>query len=133
MPVIDTEVLFAMNPKDPKHNAAKRLFKQTENLKAPDTALLEFQLVLRARGRKPRDTAHVMHALRKVLSSSGVVEVKTINANHLALQGEIEASHGLSYFDSLIAASAIVLGEKIVTDDRTFDTVPNLLRIPLTK
>jgi predicted nucleic acid-binding protein len=59
--------------------------------------------------------------------------VKTINANHLALQGEIEASHGLSYFDSLIAASAIILGEKIVTDDRTFDTVPNLLRIPLTK
>lgn len=133
MPVIDTEVLFAMNPKDPKHNAARSLFKQNEGLKAPDTALLEFQLVLRARGRTTRDTAHAMLALRKLLSSNRVVEVKTIDTNLLALQGQIETSQGLSYFDSLIAASTVLLGEKVVTDDKAFDTVPNLARIPLTE
>ncbi len=133
MPVIDTEVLFAASPRDPKHEAARKLFKQTEGIKAPDTALLEFQLVLRGRGRATVDVAAAILSLRKVLSNYRVAEVKTIDTNLLVLQGRLENLHRLSYFDSLIAASAIILGEEIVTDDRAFEVVPNIVRKPFTQ
>ena len=133
MPVIDTEVLFAMNPRDPKHGAAGALFKQGKDVKLPDTVLLEFQLVLRGRGRTAQDVADAMLSLRKVLSTHRIAEVKTIDTNLLVIQGKLEDSYGLSYFDSLIAASAIVLGEEVVTDNEAFERVPHLVRKPFTR
>lgn len=48
MPVADTELLFALNPNGRKHSLALKAL--TINvLKVPDTALLEFQVVLRAK------------------------------------------------------------------------------------
>ncbi len=130
MPVIDTEVLFALNPNDPKHDAATKLLKQNPDLKAPDTTLLEFQLVLRGRGRTAEDVSRAILSLRKVLATNHVSETKTIDTRLLALQGQIEMENHLSYFDSLVAASALVLDEEIVTDDKAFEAVPNLTRTP---
>lgn len=47
MPVVDTEVIFALNPRGPKHNFTINLLKTSKNLFVPDTALLEFEIVLR--------------------------------------------------------------------------------------
>ncbi|MEM2849951.1 MAG: hypothetical protein QXI36_06735 [Candidatus Bathyarchaeia archaeon] len=51
MPVADTELLFALNPRDHRHKHTIRLLKELSGLMVPDTALLEFQAVLRVRGR----------------------------------------------------------------------------------
>jgi len=43
MLVADTEFLFALNPRDRKHQCAVRLLREVSNLMVPDIAALEFQ------------------------------------------------------------------------------------------
>lgn len=129
MPVLDTEVLFAFNPNDKKHNAIPKILKM-KGLKVPDTALLEFQMVLKARGKGNEEIREAMEALKFILSSNMIKEVKTISTDLFILQSEIEEKYGLSYFDSLIASSALMLDKVIVSDDKAFDKVSNLRRIP---
>ena len=131
MPVADTELLFALNPRDPKHHQARSLLASTGNLYIPDVTLLEFELVLRGRGRTPRETAQALLALREVLLDAHALEARTLDTTLLTLHCELEAEHNLSFFDSLIAASALSLDAHIVSDDRAFDRVPGLKRLPL--
>ncbi|MEM2144643.1 MAG: PIN domain-containing protein [Candidatus Jordarchaeaceae archaeon] len=131
MPVADTELLFALNPNDRKHSLALKAL-TINALKVPDTALLEFQVVLRARGRKASEVASALEAVKYILEGKGVREVYTINTYLLIKQAEIEEKYELTYFDSLIAASALKLDGVVVSDDKAFDKVPNINRIPLT-
>ena len=131
MPVADTEFLFALNPKDRKHQYAIRLIKEITDIMVPDTAALEFQVVLRARGRSPSQVKMALLALHEALTRSNVAEVKTISPSSLAFQSELEERCELSYFDSLIAASALTLDRQVISDDDAFERVPNLKRIPL--
>lgn len=110
-----------------------RIFKEISSLTAPDTALLEFQTVLRARGTTPSEVKMALLALHEALRHNNVEEVRTINTGLLALQCDLEERYGLSYFDSLIAASALVLDRKVVSDDEAFNRLPDLERIPLSK
>jgi len=97
----------------------------------PDTAALEFQVVLRARGRSPSQVKMALLALHEFLTRSNVKEVKTMSMSLLAFQSELEERCGLSYFDSLVAASALTLDRQVVSDDDAFDRIPDLKRIPL--
>lgn len=131
MPVVDTEVLFAFSPRDPKHSRAMRLLSGRVDVAAPDVAVLEFQLVLRARGRRPAEVKLAMLALHEALARYGVREMKTISSGSLALQCELEEKYRLSYFDSLIAAAALALDRKVISSDEAFDSVLGLERISL--
>lgn len=93
--------------------------------------MLEFLLVLRGRGRRPREVRDAVLALKKVLLDCAVTEVRTLDAFLLVLQCEIELKYGLSFFDSLIAASALAVDGKIISDDTAFDRVSGLGRIVL--
>lgn len=130
MPVADTELLFALNPNDKKHSKALKVL-SIKGLKVPDTALFEFQAVLRARGRKAGEVALAMEALKQIFESRKIKEVSTINTDLFIKQAEIEEKYGLSYFDSMIAASALAIDSSVVSDDVAFDRVPGLKRIPL--
>lgn len=129
MPVADTEFLFALNPRDKKHEKALKTL-SIKDLKVPDTALLEFQAVLRARGRTAADVAKAMVALKQIFGRK-IKEASTISTSLLIVQAETEEKYGLSYFDSLIAASALTLDGVIVSDDEAFDKVEGLKRVPL--
>ena len=131
MPVADTELLFAMNPRDRKHKDAINLLKEVNGLVVPDTAILEFQIVLRARGRSPSQVRIALLALHEALTQNDVKEVKTLSVSLLAFQSELEEKYRLSYFDSLIAASALTLDRQIVSDDEAFDRIPNIKRVPI--
>jgi len=131
MPVADTEFLFALNPRDRKHQYAIRLLKEISDLMVPDTAALEFQVVLRVRGRNLSQVKMALLALHEALTRSNVEEAKTVSVSLLAFQSELEERYGLSYFDSLIAASALTLDRQVISDDDAFERVPNLKRIPL--
>ncbi len=50
-----------------------------------------------------------MLALHEALKRTNIREEGTMNIALLALQCDLEESHGLTYFDSLIAASALTL------------------------
>ncbi|PDM27177.1 hypothetical protein CP083_00140 [Candidatus Bathyarchaeota archaeon B24-2] len=131
MPVADTELLFAMNPRDRKHKDAINLLKEVNGLVVPDTAILEFQIVLRARGRSPSQVRIALLALHEALTQNNVKEVKTLSVSLLAFQSELEEKYRLSYFDSLIAASALTLDRQVVSDDEAFDRIPDIKRVPI--
>ena len=99
--------------------------------RVPDTALLEFRIVLRARGRSSKEIASAMTALKYVFESYRIKEASTISTKLFIKQAELEEKYGLSYFDSLIASSALLLDKIIVSDDKAFDKIPKLKRIPL--
>jgi len=131
VPIADTEVLFALNPRDPKHPHAIKTLQDLENITVPDTSILEFQIVLRGRGRSTIQVRNALLSIHEILRRMKVEENKTINTSLLALQCELEERHGLTYFDSLIAASALTLDGKVVSDDEAFDRIPGLARTPL--
>ena len=89
-------------------------------------------MVLRTQGRTPTAVRRVLLALRTKFAVYGIAETNTLGLDTLALQSELEEKYGLSYFDSLIAASARTVDSLIVSDDKAFDRVPGLTRIPLT-
>lgn len=131
MPVLDTQVLFALNPADRKHSHVSKLLASGKGLIMPDVCLLEYEMVLKARGRKLGDIRQSLLALSKILTEAGVEEANTLGSFLLGTQMKLEGELGLSFFDSLIAASALSLDSVIVSDDSSFDDVPGLSRVPL--
>lgn len=135
MPVLDTQILFALNPKDRFHQRTlvrlAELRRKNLKLYAPDAAILEFQVVLRSIDRKPDVVHKALLALRGALEINGAIETPTLDTELLMQQSEVEEKYGLSYFDSLIAASTLRLNEEIVSDDESFDNVPGITRAPL--
>ncbi len=133
MPVADTELLFALNPKDKRHESALEVISRARGIKVPDVVLLEFVVVLRARGRSPRETREALNALRDIFKAYRIREVKTLDADLLVLQSSIEETYGLTFFDSLVAASALRLDRTVISDDAAFTKVPGLSLIPISR
>lgn len=135
MPVLDTEVLFALNPGDKHHKHALKLLSELREkgvrLHAPDTALMEFQIVLRSISKEPAKIRKAVLALRTALQINGATETSTVDSQLVARQCEIEEKYDLSFFDSLIAASALRLDLGILSDDRAFDRIPSIVRTPM--
>jgi len=132
LPVLDTEVLFALNPKDRLHSQALRLLAELRqedlHVYAPDTSILEFQIVLRSLDKSPPVIRKAMLGLRRALEINGVAEASTLDSELIARQCEIEERHGLTFFDSFIAASTLRLDSVIISDDRSFDRLPGMTR-----
>ena len=131
MPVADTEVLFALSPRDPRHGRVLKLLQERTDIKVPDVAVLEFQAVMRTRGRTFPEVKYALLALRELLSRYGAKEVQTLSSGMLVIQCELEERHGLSFFDSLVAAAALALDREVVSSDKAFDAVPGLARVTL--
>lgn len=135
MPVLDTEVLFALNPKDLRHANALKLLnelkKDGRKILVPDTAIFEFQIVLRSIDKSPPIIRTSILALRRAIEINGGEEVNTISSDLFANQCEIEEKYGLTYFDSLIAASTLSLDGELASGDKIFDRIPGIRRISL--
>lgn len=133
MPVLDTEVIFGLNPNDKNHESTLKILnelsKKGDKIFVPDTAIFEFQSVLRGLNKKPAEIKLAVISLKQVFEDNNVEEAGTLGVGIIALQCEFEEKYGLSYFDSLIAASAFVLDRVIVSNDRAFDKIPGLARI----
>ena len=129
--MLDTEVLFALDPRDKKHGIALRLLASVPDLAVPDASLLEFQMVLRAMGRSAAEIRQALLDIGSILEEHRVAEARTMGVLLIASQCELESRYGLTFFDSLIAASALSVDRSIDSDDRAFDLVPGLKRIPL--
>jgi len=95
---------------------------------APDTSILEFQVVLRSLDKSPLVIRKAILGLRRALEINGVTEASTLDSELIARQCEIEERHGLTFFDSFIAASTLRLDSVIISDDRSFDRLLGITR-----
>ncbi len=83
----------------------------------PDTALIEFEVVLKSRGLSTNEIRKAIYAIHLILDEYGVKELKTINTFLLITR--------------LIAASALSYDGIIISDDKDFDKIKDLKRIPI--
>ncbi|MGH9878795.1 MAG: type II toxin-antitoxin system VapC family toxin [Nitrososphaerales archaeon] len=135
MPVLDTEVIFGLNPHDKHHTSTLKIIdelsKKEQEILAPDTSIYEFQFVLRILNRRLSEVKLALASLKQIFEENRIKEARTLGIGTILLQCEFEEKYSLSYFDSLIAASAFVLDRVIISGDRAFDKVPGLARIPI--
>ncbi|MGQ4872102.1 MAG: type II toxin-antitoxin system VapC family toxin [Candidatus Thorarchaeota archaeon] len=131
MLLADTEVLFALAPRDSHHPQALAILETRSDIVVPDVSILEFSMVLKARGVVVPDVRMAILAVRKILRQYGVQERNTIGTEMLALSASIEERYHLSYFDSPVAGAAVCLKADVLSDDRAFDRVPKIKRVPL--
>jgi len=89
---------------------------------------LEFQVVLRSLDKSPLVIRKAILGLRRALEINGVTEASTLDSELIARQCEIEERHGLTFFDSFIAASTLRLDSVIISDDRSFDRLLGITR-----
>jgi len=76
MPVADTEVLFLLKPSDPRHKHILKLLEELgSSIVVPDTALLEFEVVLRSRGLRVKDVRKVLHVIHLLPESYGELQL----------------------------------------------------------
>ncbi len=120
-----------MQPSDKKHTKALRLLESARGFIVPDTTLFEFHAVLRGRGRSNQAIKQVILALAEVLDAKGADTAKTFDPLLIVSQCDLESKYGLTFFDSLIAASALRSDGVVISDDKAFDNVPGLERVPL--
>mgnify|MGYP000002773614 CR=1 FL=1 len=134
MPVLDTEVLFAFNPKDKHHRYAKRLLEliragRMSDVHITDVALLEFVTVLRSKGKSTDAICRLLRSLEVIMVKYGIIETCTLTVEAL-LRAMDFLQKGVSFFDALIAASAESIDGIIISDDVVYNKL-GLRRIAL--
>jgi|GEM_PF-450102 len=127
MPILDTEILFAFNPRDKYHKNALKLLKKIKdrelrNVFISDTAILEFIMVLKAKRFTTDDILILLRALRTIMREYSIKQIKTLDLETLTLALEF-MKKGASLFDALLAASAKSVDNTIISDDKIYDTL----------
>lgn len=125
MPVIELDMLIGLvNPHDRLHSLAEKLFKEVSagkiKITVASSALLEYELLLRSRGYSEKEIRLDIEAFKNMLSEI------PINSDVMVKASELREKFGLTYFDSLHAASAINVDGVIVSTDREYEGIEDL-------
>jgi len=131
MPIADTDFLFSLSPNDKKHKYAMGILDTVENIKVPDIVLLEYQTVLMNRGISFQNIKRVFLALQEIFWQYKIETIHAIDISHLILGLNLRINYNFSFFDSLVAAATIMSDQIIISDDRVFDKIDTIERIPI--
>lgn len=128
MPVIEVDMLIAfVNVLDKYHKIASRLMDRIvsgkiRNVKVAASAYLEYELILRSRGYSEEDIREDLYCFKK-LANLGEVPL-TIDV--LLKASELREKYGLTFFDSLHGATALLLDGMIISVDEDYGKVEGL-------
>ena len=131
MPVIELDMLIALvNISDELHRVADLLFKmivegKLRGVRIATSALLEYELVLRSRGYQEREVRKDIEAFSRIRN----LGEQPLTAETVILASRMREKYGLSYFDSLHCASAVLYDGKLLSVDEAYDSVPEVARV----
>ena len=131
MPVIELDMLIAfVNILDQLHKVADELFYRAtsgeiRDLKIASSAYLEYEFILKSKGYKESEI-RVDLAAFKEMPNIGEAQ---LTVNVVLKASEIREKYGLTYFDSLHGATAILSDGKIISSDKAFEKVKELKAI----
>jgi len=133
MPIIELDLIIGfLSDKDKNHIIATKIFHNIKNnalkdIKIPTSALLELELVLKSK-RVPESeiTKDIIH----LIEFPNISEFP-LDSRVLVLAQKLRAEYfGLTFFDSLHCASALLFDNTIINTDQLFDNIHELKRIP---
>lgn len=125
--IVETDVIVAaIDPEDPHNSEAKNIIRWVTNCNLSPYTLVELDLLIRSGRIRVRSRESFWHKLQEVL----VYYRLSITAPSPVYHAEAEKlreRYGLSYFDSLHAAVAIVEGRTLVSyDARAYSRISEL-------
>jgi len=125
--LIETDVLVAaIDPEDPRREEAGGILTAARRCSLSPYALIELDLLMRSGSIEVEDYHAFWRKLHEVLEHYGVT-LLTPSPLHHAEAGRLREAHGLTYFDSLHAAAAIIEEATLVSyDERTYGRVGEL-------
>lgn len=135
MPIIELDMLIAfVNRVDKLHETASKIFNKIiegdlKGVAVPAAAYMEYELVFRSRGVSGEEILEDLNAF-KLIRNLGEVPL-TIEI--IIDAAEIRAKYGLTYFDSLHAASALHLDGVIISTDKAYKKVKELKTVDPTQ
>jgi len=116
--LLDTVVLAgALNPADRYHTRAEAHLEglsREPQLFIPAVVLIEFDLLMKARGYSPSERHETWFELTPKIPTEKILSPTTVSAASAALLEQ----DGLAYFDALVAAQAQELDAEVVTTDQ---------------
>ncbi len=127
MILIETDVILSsINIKDPKHYEAEKVLEKFsgKTLLSPYT-LLEINLLIKSKLIKVKNTELFWNEIGNMLAYYGIIILNTKPKYH-SLAYSLREKYGLTYFDSLHAASAICEKVSLISYDSEYDKVTEL-------
>ncbi|MBD3206239.1 PIN domain-containing protein [Candidatus Bathyarchaeota archaeon] len=128
MTLLETDLIFAyLNEKDKFHEASIRVFDKINKgskLSVSILSLVELELIYKSSGYQDQIQSHLA-----ILSSLQNIEYSPLSVDIVLTSIVLREEHGLSFFDSHYAATAIHGDGKILSTDQAYTRVPGLTLI----
>jgi len=126
MPGLDTQVLFAFNPRDKHHDRAVKLLRDIRmgkiwDVYVTDAALLEF-VVMKSRGYANQQIKKALLAVQRILVRYGISYRRTLNTS-VFIDALSFMDQDVSFFDALIAASIKNIDNVIISSDKIYEKI----------
>ena len=132
MPLIETDTLYSfLNANDINHKFAETIILRVNNgelnVKFSSVLLIELQLIYKSKGIEYEFEFDLVEFQRiKNIEWALLDAISSLTAIHL------RKKYNLSFFDSLHVGIAITLDKQIISQDKEYDKIIGLQRIPLT-
>jgi predicted nucleic acid-binding protein len=129
LPLVENDVLFALlDAGDRNHEVARRLFGRIRDgelsAELSSVALVEMELVYMSEGLGGRLVGDLA-----AVAALPNIEVVPLTPDVAVAAAYLREAHGLTFFDSHYAATALAGDGVIVSFDKAYDNVPGLTRI----
>jgi len=119
MKIIDTVVLIAsFDPQHPLYGTAVKHLQSvvlSDDVYVPSTILLECDLVLKGRGFSQEERSTIFEKLANIIPEDKVLPLVVE-----ILKKAVEMEHETTYFDALVAATALKQKADIISTDHIF-------------
>ena len=131
MPLIETDLLYSfLNANDINHKFANNIILRVNNgeleVKFSSVSLIELQLIYKSKNIEYEFEPDLVELQRiKNIEWALLDTISSLTAIHL------RRKHNLSFFDSLHVGIAINLDKQIISQDKEYDRITGLKRIPL--
>jgi len=128
MPIIELDMLIAfVNKVDELHNIAVGIFNKIingklSNVVVPTSAYMEYELVLKSRGYSEDTISSDIDAFRRIKNLGEI----PLTSKVIIKASELRKRYGITYFDSLHAASAFFHDKMIISTDKVYRKIPEL-------
>ena len=131
MPLIETDLLYSfLNANDINHTFANSIILQVNSgelaVKFSSVSLIELQLIYKSKKIEYEFELDLVELQRiKNIEWALLDTISSLTAIHL------RKKYNLSFFDSLHVGIAISLDKQIISQDKEYDSIAGLKRIPL--
>lgn len=130
MPILELDMLIAFtNASDKHHKLADELFLKIRekklDTKVASSAYLEYELVHKSKEYSEEEIRTDIEMFKNFPN----LKEEFLNSQIIVKASELRENSGLTYFDSLHAATALLDDKKIISLDLAYDSIDELIRI----